>query len=73
MFKIATLEAKKHKKVSVVFDEGLQRICYNELEDPVEIGKVFHLFLQKLNLPRRLSNNNAGKLRLESLFCIRKD
>ena len=44
MFEIATLEAKKHKKVSVVFDEGLQRICYNELEDPVEIGKVFICF-----------------------------
>ena len=38
------MEAKKHKKVSVVFDEGLQRICYNELEDPVEIGKVFICF-----------------------------
>ena len=44
MFKIPTLEAKKHKKVSVVFDEGLQRICYNELEDLGEIGKIFICF-----------------------------
>ena len=44
MFKISTLESKKHKKISVVFDEGLQRISYNELEDLVEIGKVFICF-----------------------------
>ena len=44
MFKIPTLEPKKHKKVSVVFDEGLQRICYNELEHLVEIGNVFICF-----------------------------
>ena len=31
MFKIPTLEPKKHKKIGVVFDEGLQRISYNEL------------------------------------------
>ena len=30
MFKIPTLELKEHKKISVVFDEGLQRICYGE-------------------------------------------
>ena len=44
MFKIPTLEPKKHKKVSVVFDEALHRICYNELVDLVEIGKVFICF-----------------------------
>ena len=44
MFKIPTLEAKKHKKIIVVFDEALQRICYNELEDLVETGKIFTCF-----------------------------
>ena len=44
MFKIPTLEPKKHEKVNVVFDEGLQRICYNELEDLVEIAKIFICF-----------------------------
>ena len=44
MFKIPTLEPKKHKKISVVFDEGLHRICYNQLEDLVEIGKIFICF-----------------------------
>ena len=39
MFKIPTLEPKKHKKISVVFDEVLQRISYNELEDLVEIAE----------------------------------
>ena len=44
IFKIPTLEPKKHKKISVVFDEGLQIICYNQLEDLVEIGKIFICF-----------------------------
>ena len=44
MFKIPTLELKKHKRISVVFDEVLQRICYNELEDLVEIDKNFICF-----------------------------
>ena len=44
MFKIPTLEPKKHKKISVVFDEGLHRIFYNQLEDLVEIGKIFICF-----------------------------
>ena len=45
MLKIWTLEPKKHKKkISVVFDEGFQRICYNELDDLVEIGKIFICF-----------------------------
>ena len=44
MFKIPTLEPKKHKKISAVFDEGLQRICYNQLQDLVEIGKIFICF-----------------------------
>ena len=45
MFKIPTLEPKKHKKISAVFfDERLQRICYNQLEDLVEIGKIFICF-----------------------------
>ena len=44
-FKIPTLEPKKHKKISAVFfDERLQRICYNQLEDLVEIGKIFICF-----------------------------
>ena len=41
IFKIPTLDPKKDKKISVVFDEGLQRISYNELEDIVEIGRIF--------------------------------
>ena len=41
MLKIPTLGPKKHKKISVVFDEGLQRICHNELEGLVEIAKIF--------------------------------
>ena len=44
MFKIPTLEPKNIQKISVVFDEGLQRICYNELEDQVENGKIFICF-----------------------------
>ena len=44
MFKIPSLEPKKHKKISVVIDEGLQRICYNELDDLVEIVKIFIWF-----------------------------
>ena len=44
MFKIPALEPKKHKKISVVFDEALQRMRYNELEDLVEIGKIFICF-----------------------------
>ena len=44
MFKMPTLEPKKHEKISVVFDEALERICYNELEDLVEIGKIFICF-----------------------------
>ena len=49
MFKIPTLEPKKHEKISVVFDEGLQRVCYDELKDLVEIGKM-------LTCPRLFSN-----------------
>ena len=30
MFKIPTLEPKKHKKISVVFDEELQILVYSE-------------------------------------------
>ena len=44
MIKIPTLEPKKHKKISAVFDEGLQRICYNDLQDLAEIGKIFIFF-----------------------------
>ena len=80
MFKIPTLEQKKHKKISVVFDEGLQRICYNELEDLVEIAKIFICFCknqicweqERLTL-ERLSNNKLGKLRLECCLWIRKE
>ena len=46
MFKIPTLEPKKHKKISAVFDEGLQRICYNDLQDLAEIGKIFIFFVK---------------------------
>ena len=80
MFKIPTLEPKKHKKISVVFDEELQRICSNELEDLVEIARIFICFCknqicldpQRLTL-ERLNNNNPGKLRLEYFFWIRKE
>ena len=44
MFKIPILEPKKHKKVIVVFDEGLQRICYNNLQDPAEIVRFSFAF-----------------------------
>ena len=30
MFQISTLEPKKHKKISVVFDEGLQILVFSE-------------------------------------------
>ena len=30
---------QRNKKISAVFDEGLQKICYNELEDLLEIAK----------------------------------
>ena len=80
MFKIPTLEPNKHKRISVVFDEGLQRIFYNELEDLVEIAKIFICFCKNqicwepewLTL-ERLNNNNPGKLRLECFFWIRKE
>ena len=53
---ILTLELNKHKKISVVFDEGLQRICYNDLQDQAEIRFSFD-FLQKPNLLRtRMAN-----------------
>ena len=34
------------KKISVVFDEGLQKIGYNELEDLVEIAKILFAFAE---------------------------
>ena len=54
MFKISTSELNKHKKISVVFDGGLQRICVNDLQELTEIGKIFKwfFFLQKPNLLR---------------------
>ena len=55
MFKISTSELKKHKKISAVFDGGLQRICVNDLQELTEIGKIFKcffFFLQKPNLLR---------------------
>ena len=66
--------------MSVVFDEGLQRICCNELEDLVEIVKIFICFCknqicrepERLTL-ERLKNNNLGKLRLECFLWIRKE
>ena len=61
MFKIPTLEPKKHKKISAVFDEGLQRICYNDLQDLAEIGKIF-IFLQRPNLLRtRMANAKTAQ------------
>ena len=74
-----TLEAKKYEKIIVVFDEGLQRICYNELENLVEIGKIFICFCKNqicwepewLTL-ERLNSNDPGKLRLECILWIRK-
>ena len=39
-----TLETKKY---SVVFDEGLQRICYNDLQDLTETDKIFICFFPK--------------------------
>ena len=45
-FKIPTLEPKTHKKISFVFDEGLQRKYYNELENLVEIGEIFLCFCE---------------------------
>ena len=65
MLKIPTLEPKKHKKTSVVFDEVLQRIiCYNNLQDLSEIGKIFicFVFLQKPNLLRtRMANSGTAQ------------
>ena len=80
MFKIPSLEPKKHKKISVVFDEGLQRICYKELKDLVEIGEIFIYFCknqiccepERLML-ERLNNNSSGKLRLECFLWILKE
>ena len=62
------------------FDEGLQGICYNELEDLVKIAKIFICFCKnqicweskRLTL-ERLNNNNSGKLRLECFLWIRKE
>ena len=47
MFKILTLKLKKNKKISVVFDKRLQRICFNDLQDLVKIGKIFICFFCK--------------------------
>ena len=47
MFKIPTLQLKKHKKISGVFEEGLQRVCYNDLQDQAEIGNTFICFFGK--------------------------
>ena len=80
MFKIPISEPKNNKKISVVFDEGLQRICYNELEDLVETAKIFICFYknqicweQEQLTPDRLNNSNPGKLRLECFLWIRKE
>ena len=79
-FQIPSLEPKKHKKVSVVFNEGLQRICYNELEDLMKIAKIF-ICLCKNQIcwePKRLTleqlnSNNPGKLRLQCFLWIFKE
>ena len=38
MLKIATLKPKNHKQTSLIFDESLSRIDYNELQDLEELG-----------------------------------
>ena len=56
MFKIQTLEPKKHKKMSVVFDQGLQRICYNQLEDLIlKQLKKDDILSKVLFLPKHLN------------------
>ena len=47
MFKILTLEPKIHKRIGVVFDEGLERTYYNDLQDLAEIGNIFICFSSK--------------------------
>ena len=56
--------------MSVVFDEGLHRICYNQLEDLMEIGKIFICFCKNqicweswdLNLSFAFASSTACKL-----------
>ena len=56
MFKIQTLEPKKHKKMSVAFDEGFQRICYNQLEDLIlKQLKKDNILSKVLFLPKHLN------------------
>ena len=56
MFKIQTLEPKKHKKMSVVFDQGFQRICYNQLEDLIlKQLKKDNILSKVLFLPKHLN------------------
>ena len=38
------------KKTSVTFDEGLQSVRYNDLQDLVEIGKIFRYYWCKIQI-----------------------
>ena len=38
---VPTLELKKHEQVNSIFDESLQKIDYNELQNLHEIWKAF--------------------------------
>ena len=53
MFKIPTLEPKIHKRIGVVFDEALERTCYNDLQDLAEIGNIFICFSSKTKFAKK--------------------
>ena len=46
MFQIPTLELKKHKKISVVFDEGLQVLSVFKILYLVPAILEFYLYLE---------------------------
>lgn len=38
---VTTLELKKHEQVNSIFDESLQKIDYNDLQNLHEVWKAF--------------------------------